>query len=458
MAARLIDFRVAFALLGALLMVVVGVLAVRQPELALVVAVGLAFILVVFADLAMGVALVAFISSFSILTLGEDQGFFSVWKLSATLLTISWLGLLATRSQLRARELFDEHPNFVYLLLVFVAWLLLSVAWSGDPGYATTAVFQFAGYLILLPIAYSALQEPKHFRWFFVAFVLGAIGSGAFGVATADYDPEGRLGGAGGGPNAIAMLGVAGFFLSLGLFAVWRNSPARRLFAVCAGVACLAMLFLTLSRGGLTGFGVALLLSLIVVTRGRGKVAIAAVVGAVAVVAYFGLIASDESRERVTESGSGSGRIDIWTVGWRMVEDEPLVGVGAGNFIPTLPDYISRAGAIDTGELYEPESGLPKYAHNSYLQVWAEVGLVGLLLFGGIVGFSLLCTGRAARRFARQGDAEMSAMARALFAAQVGLLGMAFFESIQLTHQLWLMVALGPPMLALANRGEPSGS
>jgi O-antigen ligase len=455
LAERLIDWRTGFAMLGAMLVGGVGLLAGQKPELALLAAFGLALVLLIFADLAMGVAVVAFVSSFSILTLGEDQGFFSVWKLSATLLMLSWLGLLATRSQVKAKELFDEHPTFVYLLLLFVAWLVMSVAWAKDPGYATTAVFQFVGYLILLPIAYSALQERKHFRWFFLAFILGAIASGAYGVAIADYDPEGRLGGGSGGPNAIAMLGVAGFFLSFGMFAAWRRSPALRAVAVATAAASLGMLFLSLSRGGLTGFGVALVLSLIVVSRGRGKLAMAAVVSAVAVVGYFGVLAPEESRNRVTESGSGSGRVDIWTVGWRMVEDRPVVGVGAGNFIPSLPDYIRRPGALDPGELYEPSSGLPKYAHNSYLQIWAETGLVGLLMFLGALGFAVLCTAKAARTFARRGDPEMGGMARALFAAQVGLMGMAFFESIQLTHQLWLLMALGPPMLALARRDAP---
>ena len=101
-----------------------------------------------------------------------------------------------------------------------------------------------------------------------------------------------------------------------------------------------------------------------------------------------------------------------------------------------------------------PGTSEPKFAHNTYLQMWAELGIVGLMLFLAIVIGLVACTASAARAFHRSGDGRMEALARSLFAAQVGILGMAFFESIALTHQPWLLLATGPPLLALARESE----
>lgn len=309
---------------------------------------------------------------------------------------------------------------------------------------------------ILLPIAYSALKKPKHFRWFFAAYVLGAVLSGFYGVAVGNFDAEGRLQGVGGGPNAIAMLGVSGFFLSAGLCAGVKGSPALRAAALAGMGLCFLELMLTLSRGGFVGFAVAMVASLFVVSRGRGKLVASALLLVVGVVSYFSFLGSPESRERLSETGSGSGRIDIWTVGWRVVEENPVQGVGVGNFIPTVPDYVIRPGAIDSSELFQPVTGEAKYAHNSYLQVWAETGAVGLALFLAIISICVAATVNAAREFNRRGNDRMEGMARGLFAAQAGLLAMAFFESIHLSHQLWLVLALGPAMLGLARHADAS--
>ena len=49
----------------------------------------------------------------------------------------------------------------------------------------------------------------------------------------------------------------------------------------------------------------------------------------------------------------------------------------------------------------------PKVAHNTYLQILAELGIVGLALFLSIIGFAISCALKAARWFGRAGDTQM---------------------------------------------------
>ena len=70
-----------------------------------------------------------------------------------------------------------------------------------------------------------------------------------------------------------------------------------------------------------------------------------------------------------------------------MVEDKPVTGVGSGNFNVSSIHYllVSRARSSATSS----SSTRPKVAHNSYLQVLAELGIVGLALFLTIIGFAI---------------------------------------------------------------------
>jgi O-antigen ligase len=64
-------------------------------------------------------------------------------------------------------------------------------------------------------------------------------------------------------------------------------------------------------------------------------------------------------------------RMAHWQAGWHMFEDHPMTGVGAGNFNARYPDYYVR-------ETFRFSQG---HAHNFYIHMLAENGIVGLALY-----------------------------------------------------------------------------
>lgn len=62
-------------------------------------------------------------------------------------------------------------------------------------------------------------------------------------------------------------------------------------------------------------------------------------------------------------------RIRYWAYTWEMIKDHPFLGCGLNLFYGKLPHYLPA------------EETYRGYAHNSYLQIWAETGLAGLLSF-----------------------------------------------------------------------------
>ena len=130
-----------------------------------------------------------------------------------------------------------------------------------------------------------------------------------------------------------------------------------------------------------------------------------------------------------------------------MVSAHPVRGVGSGNFQITSGHYLlQKPGAVK----YDYFIDKPKVAHNTYLHVLAELGFVGLGLFLAIIVFALVSAFKAAQTFMRAGDLDMELLTRGLLLAMIGLLSADFFISGQYSKQLWLLLGIGPAMLAIA--------
>ena len=433
------------ALLGACLLL--GVLAGVDPVLAVLAALAAAFATLVVADLTAGLCvfvLVAFAER--VPAVGESD--LTLVKALGGLLAVTWLAAVATR-RAGERQLFTAHPVMTATGALFIAWMVLSVGWAEDPATARADVLRYALNLSLLPIVYSAVQRREHVAAVLGVYVAGATASALYAIATADPDAEGRISGVVGTANELASVLVTAALLAGGLALALRRAPVARTLCVGAGLVCLIGLFMTLSRAGLVALGAALVAA--VALAGRRRLGIALIVGAVGltVLGYFSLAASEQARERVTTIGNGTGRTDIWTVALRMVGDDPVRGVGAGNFQTVSVHYLLRPGSILRDEFIVDR---PQVAHNMYLHVLAELGIVGLALFLALLAAGVSAAWRAARLFAARGDPFLESCARALVLAMVALLVADCFASDQLNKELWLLLGLGPALLAIARR------
>jgi O-antigen ligase len=429
-----------------------GVLAGIDPELAILAAVAVAFTLIVFADLATGVVLFTLLTFFELLPDIAGSAL-SFTKLAGLLLAISWLATLATRADAKS-DLLRVHPTMSFVLIMFLAWAGLSYVWSESPANTADAVMRFALNAVLFLIVYTAIRTPRDAIRVMAAFVVGATAAMAYGLATgtdpSPYGEAARLSGEAQNANELASTLVAALALSLGLAFISTRSPALRLTALAAAAMSMVGIVLTVSRSGLVALGVAALAAIVLSGRWRPRVAVISVLVAVSTVVYFAALAPPEARERVSTIEEGTGRQDIWTVAWRMVEDEPLRGVGAGNFKNSSIHYVLAPGVLRRTDFIVDTQ---KVAHNVYLETLAEMGVVGLTLLASLVLAVLWCSVQAIRQFKRNGDWRMEIMARAHLIALIGLLASLFFASDQYKKQLWLLLALGPALLAIARAG-----
>ena len=311
---------------------------------------------------------------------------------------------------------------------------------------------RYALNLILFLIVFTAVRTPKQVVWVVGAYVTGAAVAAAYGLLSPPpdtvYHDVSRVTGTLGDPNELAAALVPGTVLGAGLAIVLKRAPALRLLAGAAAVLCAFGVFLTLSRGGLIAMGVALAVSLVAAGRWRAQALVLTVLVCMGGLVFFGWFASNTAVDRVTKFEGGTGRTDLWTIGRRMAADNPVGGVGVGNFQTASVHYLLAPGGIKRDEFIVDK---PKAAHNTYLQVLTELGVIGLSLFLAIIAFSLGCIVRAARTFERLKDPGMELLTRALLVAVAGMLAADFFISQQFSKQLWLLLGLGPGLLGVAN-------
>ncbi|MBP1635052.1 MAG: O-antigen polymerase [Acidobacteria bacterium] len=199
-------------------------------------------------------------------------------------------------------------------------------------------------------------------------------------------------------------------------------SDRRRILFALAAAACGVAILGTYSKTGLL-IAVVTLVFVAVLHRGRSlPAAFAAAVPVALAVAYLPAVLAQARLIPEAAASGASGRFDAWRDATAMWLASPLVGAGPGAFIN--------------------QSGMQ--VHNTYVELLAETGLVGLLLFLGVLLPSVRIPRTAATR-------------AAAFGLFVTLLHMA---SISLTSYCLLWIGAGVLAAGAAQRaggtGQPS--
>ena len=122
-----------------------------------------------------------------------------------------------------------------------------------------------------------------------------------------------------------------------------------------------------------------------------------------------------------------------------MALDQPLLGVGAGNYGTHFEDYAAHVGA--QARIYH-DPGERAFAHSLPLEVAAENGLAGLLAFGATCAAALAAAVMAARAFRRARDEPAALMASAILAGVVGTIVSSLILHGDYPRYLWLLFGL----------------
>ena len=215
--------------------------------------------------------------------------------------------------------------------------------------------------------------------------------------------------------------------LTLCFLSSYLKRNQRAFLAVNCLMGCFC-LFKTSSRGAWVGFLAGILIYFLLYKK---KIAII-----VPLAAIFLIILSPHGFDRLKslfapEQNTVWERMQLWKGTWNMVKVHPFFGFGINTFSRYFLEYKPAA---------YPDI---RYTHNSYLQMWSEIGIFGLLAFLSIIFTVLRITLRDMRRKIRkslEGFILLGLTAGYIaFLIQSGLDTNLF--SLVLTTLFWVMTA-----------------
>jgi len=294
----------------------------------------------------------------------------------------------------RARTLRIWPSALLAAQLLVLVWFLVSSLGAEERGPSLKDSLKWIELILIFTLTVEEARDARAARW----VVLAVIGAGAleasygiFQFATGrgpdffSIGPFMRAYGHFGQPNPFA--GYLGTALPLALVVAlllardplgrWAQAAGALLAAgvllsfsrgAWLGVACAAAVMLAVasarSRRWLVPLGAALLLITVVGALGLLPATIAERMNVVA--EYFGPF-DVRKVELNSENWSVVERMAHWQAAWEMFLDHPWLGIGPGNYSTVYEQYFLPGWLEPLG-----------HAHNYYLNLAAEVGLLGL--------------------------------------------------------------------------------
>jgi O-antigen ligase len=373
-------------------------------------------------------------------------------ELAADFTMIKYLGALGLAYaviHLRVRQtpvrFFGTAQARWFIALSAVAMLSYFTEGSRLDVWERSPLMNYVSFLLFFVILLIVVDSEQRLRW----VLLWAIGGVAFASMhlLREWQKYGQMGEYRPGwvtgdsnyftISAVACLPVA-IYLGLNSRERWQ-----RIFCLGSALVIFAATVVAASRGGFLGRMVACLFGVLRSERRARNL----VVLSLALVAT--LLAPVSPLRRMllpaaSDTGSADTRTALWSVGFQMISDEPLTGVGLGNFKAVLKFY----GADELNHI----------AHNSFVEIAAEMGIPALLIFLAMIVTSLWSLERV-RRFTR--GSPDSLIHAAACGIQAGVLGDAIaliFVSGQSQKLFWLMLFLSMCLPPLARLNEASES
>ncbi len=224
----------------------------------------------------------------------------------------------------------------------------------------------------------------------------------------------------------------------------YSSSKMKRIFVGALLIGYVVNLIGTGARVGWVSLG-CMLLIFMVLFKHRYKYAIWAVliISVIIIFLVLSLIPHVTTFDRLhtQKNISFDWRLATYRVALEMVRDHPLLGVGTGNYLSEYHNYLDL----------EPGLSLYYYGwlHNSYLQIWAENGTIGLLVFLLFLFFAVFSLFAAYRRAA---DSEMKALTLCVLMALLGYL--VEFSGIPAIGQElgWILLGLSVAIVAVVRK------
>lgn len=331
-------------------------------------------------------------------------------------------------------------PLPVKLFAAYFLWALITVVISPFSGEAFDAWTERIKLFVIMLIIANTLQSAGQLRFYLLFILVCFLLFPARGTLVGGDSIQGRAvwNFVYANPNDLALLSFLAFGIALAIAFSESRWTFARLGATLGAIILLVVILKTQSRGVMVGLLVTTAPSFIPMLLKQLRLAIGVAI-VLALIANFAVPQKLWDRlatmqklanvEKIQEEGaqntadsSSAERYEILKVGWKIFLDNPIFGVGIGAYPLANNKYAPELGARDT--------------HNTYLNLAAELGVPGLLIWITMVG-SILRQSHRMRRLAKDGPTKIQQYW--LERTMIGFLVAAIFGSYSKQNFLYVM-------------------
>nr|MBK5234106.1 O-antigen ligase family protein [Clostridium sp.] len=178
-------------------------------------------------------------------------------------------------------------------------------------------------------------------------------------------------------PNAYAAYLILIIFPVIMLSIYEKRLKYRAIYTIIS-ILLIVNLFMTYSRNAQLGFALGAIILCVVYSW---KLIIP--FGLTGTVLMFIPSVLDRAKD-IPNALQNESRLKLWKTAIMMIKEHPILGVGNGNYATRYNEYVSKYKELKYFEYQDYP------AHNSYLKVQSELGIIGIVSFLGIITIALL--------------------------------------------------------------------
>ena len=270
-------------------------------------------------------------------------------------------------------------------MVVLLAIMIISTLYAVDKSLALSESARFITYIFLYFIIKYEFNNEKQINiligcYIVTSFVLSSIGIvqhftgsalGANFVKVYDIGGSLKITSTLSHPNTYAAYLVLAIF-PLFMLSIYEKNKNKKILYILLSALVFVNLLMTFSRNALLGFILGIVLLALIYS-----IKLMFALGGFGILTLF--IPSVFHRVMdITSVAQNESRIKLWKTALMMIKEHPILGVGNGNFVTQYDTYIVKYRLDYNSYTHYP-------AHNSYLKVQSELGLIGIISFLGVI-------------------------------------------------------------------------
>lgn len=335
-------------------------------------------------------------------------------------------------------------------ILILLAIMLLSTFYALEKGLALTESVRFLTYVFIFFTIKYEFNSEKLVKNLLKCYILTAGVLSIFGIIqyftkigldkkfveeySSGYGVV-KIAATMYNPNAYSAFLILIIFPVVMLTIYEKNKKRKSLYGIIS-ILLFVNIVMTYSRNALIGVCIGAVVLCVIYSY---KLLIA--FGGVGALTLFMPSVFDRVRD-LTNASQNASRIKLWKTAIMMIKDHPILGVGNGNYISRYNEYVSKYKGLS----YNAYKRYP--AHNSYLKIQSELGIIGIVSFLAILITTLF---RVKKLFTITNDKFIKAFYMGALASMIAFYFMNISDNLffvpKATTYFWFLVATTESLL-----------